>query len=87
MEAVGLFEGRVGGIEKMTLLDFPNRISAIIFYNGCNLRCPMCYNPSLVCPNGKPEILLAKEIIDFLYLRKGVLDGIVFSGGMYDMGG
>ena len=81
METVGLFEGRVGGIEKMTLLDFPNRISAILFYNYCNLRCPYCYNPSLVCPNGKPEILSAKEVIDFLYLRKGVLDGIVFSGG------
>lgn len=81
METVGLFEGRVGGIEKMTLLDYPNRISAIIFYNGCNLSCCYCYNPSLVCPNGKPEILPAKEIVDFLCLRKGVLDGIVFSGG------
>ena len=35
METVGLFEGRVGGVEKMTLLDFPNRISAILF---CELQ-------------------------------------------------
>ena len=77
----GVFEGRVGGLEKMTLLDYPNHIAGILFYNYCNLTCKYCYNPSLVCPNGKPEILPAKEITDFLYLRKGVLDGIVFSGG------
>lgn len=76
-----LFDGRVGGIEKMTLLDYPNRISAILFYNGCNLRCPYCYNPTLVYPNRNQELLTSKEVLDFLYLRKGVLDGIVFSGG------
>ena len=78
-----LFEGRVGGVEKMTLLDFPNRISAILFYNHCNLKCPFCYNPSLVCfeKGVAPITIASKEIIDFLNLRKGVLDGIVFSGG------
>lgn len=77
------FESRVGGIEKMTMLDYPNRIAAILFYNYCNLRCPYCYNPSLVCFENKTEAptLSKREIIDFLHLRKGVLDGIVFSGG------
>lgn len=81
METVGLFEGRVGGMEKMTLLDYPNRISAILFYNYCNLRCAYCYNPSLVCNEGVVSVMSGKEVIDFLCLRKGVLDGIVFSGG------
>ena len=83
METIGLFEGRVGGVEKMTLLDFPNRISAILFYNHCNLRCGYCYNPSLVCfeKGIAPITIASKEIIDFLNLRKDVLDGIVFSGG------
>lgn len=78
-----VFEGRVGGVEKMTMLDYPNKIAAILFYNHCNLRCPYCYNPSLVCfeKGLTPNVLSSKEIIDFLYLRKGVLDGIVFSGG------
>lgn len=77
------FEGRVGGIEKMTMLDYPNKIAAILFYNHCNLRCPYCYNPSLVCfeKGIAPSYIARDEIINFLYLRKGVLDGIVFSGG------
>lgn len=73
------FVGRVGGIEKMSLIDFPNQLAAILFYKGCNLRCPYCYNPQLV--EGKNDILDSKDVIDFLMLRKGVLDGIVFSGG------
>ena len=83
VEETLFFEGRVGGIEKMTMLDYPNRIAAILFYNHCNLRCPYCYNPSLVCfeKNIAPSYIAREEIIDFLYLRKGVLDGIVFSGG------
>lgn len=78
-----LFDGRVGGVEKMTLLDFPNRISAILFYNHCNLKCPYCYNPSLVCfeKGVAPPFIAREEIINFLNIRKGVLDGIVFSGG------
>lgn len=74
-----VFENRVGGIEKLTLLDFPNHLSAILFYNGCNLRCPYCYNPSLV--NNKIGVIDSEEIISFLKNRQGKLDGIVFSGG------
>lgn len=74
------FLGRIGGMEKMTLIDFPNQLAAILFYVGCNLRCPYCYNPDLIVgEHNKP--LDSKEIIDFVLLRKGVLDGIVFSGG------
>lgn len=73
------FENRVGGRENLTLLDYPNHLSAILFYNGCNLRCPYCYNPSLV--NNKIGVMDSEEIVSFLKNRQGKLDGIVFSGG------
>lgn len=74
-----VFENRVGGMENLTLLDFPNQLSAILFYNGCNLRCPYCYNPSLV--NNEIGVMDSEKIISFLKNRQGKLDGIVFSGG------
>lgn len=73
------FADRIGGIEKLTMLDYPNHLAAIFFYNGCNLRCPYCYNPSLV--NKKIGVIDSEEILQFLENRKGKIDGIVFSGG------
>lgn len=77
------FLGRIGGIEKLTMIDFPNQLSTILFYNGCNLRCPYCYNPVLIVgePGQAIHCLDAKEVTDYVLLRKGVLDGVVFSGG------
>ena len=40
----------IGGLQKFSLLDYPNYISAIIFTQGCNFRCHFCYNPMLVWP-------------------------------------
>lgn len=74
------FKDRIGGIEECTLLDYPNRIAAILFYKGCNLRCPYCYNVPLVT-EVKPVSYLAKDVVNFLLSRKGKLEGIVFSGG------
>lgn len=76
-----LFENRIGGIVKLSQLDFPHSLSAILFYRGCNLRCPYCYNVGLVDPNFNIEYEKPADIIAFLNKRKGVLDGIVFSGG------
>lgn len=75
----GLFQGRIAGYEKLSQLDFPHALSAILFYKGCNLRCPYCYNAALVV--GDVPAVPADEIMAFLEKRKRVLDGIVFSGG------
>ena len=61
-------------------MDYPNRIAAILFYKGCNLRCPYCYNVPLVT-DVRDHSYLAKDVVDFLLKRKGKLEGIVFSGG------
>ncbi len=71
----------VDGFQKLTLLDFPNTVSCIVFTKGCNLRCPFCYNSPLVL-NTKSDSNYSEEyILDYLNKRKNVLDGVVISGG------
>ncbi len=70
---------RIGGLQKSTLLDFPGKISAIVFTYGCNFCCPYCHNPEL--HSDKAELLSEKEILAFLNKRRGLLDGVVISGG------
>ena len=73
---------RFGGIQKSSLIDFPGRVSCVLFVMGCNFRCPYCHNPELVKPNGSfPPTLDNSEINRFLETRKDLLDGVVISGG------
>lgn len=75
----------VGGFEKLTLIDYPGEVAAIVFTRGCNFRCPFCYNPMLVVPNEKApsrEGAFSEDyVLNFLKDRKGKLDGVVISGG------
>ena len=70
---------KIGGLQKTSLLDYPNAISAIIWTVGCNFCCPFCYNRDLVL--GKVETIPEEEILNFLKKRKGLLEGLVISGG------
>jgi pyruvate formate lyase activating enzyme len=65
-------------LQKFSTLDFPNRLAAILWFSGCNMRCPYCYNPDIVFGKKKLE---EKEVLDFLKRRVGFLDGVVFTGG------
>src|SRR5574344_2191444 len=69
----------INGFNKLTLLDYPNQVACIIFTKGCNFRCPFCHNGSLVI--GNDCIIDEQEVLDYLDKRKGILDGIVVSGG------
>lgn len=71
---------RIGGIEKFSIVDFPNRMAAVVFMQGCPWRCPFCHNVHLQDVNGKTDIVWQK-FTDFLEQRKGRLDAVVFSGG------
>ena len=71
---------RIGGIEKFSIVDFPNRMAAVVFMQGCPWRCPFCHNTHLQDVNGQTNIVWYK-FIDFLKQRKGILDAVVFSGG------
>ena len=70
---------KIGGLQKTSLLDFPDTISAIIWTIGCNFRCPFCYNKDLVL--GKVGNIPDEEVFAFLKKRKGMLEGLVISGG------
>ena len=71
---------KICGLQKMTLLDFPERVACTVFLGGCNFRCPYCLNFDLV--TGKqPTVLEEKEFFDFLRTRKGRLDGVAITGG------
>ena len=72
---------KIGGFQKFSLIDYPGKISAVIFTQGCNFRCPYCHNPELVLPELFEKEMLFDEILDFLKLRKEKLDGVVITGG------
>lgn len=65
-------------VTPFTMLDFPDRIACIIWFSGCNMRCPYCHNPQIVKGKGKGSV---EEVLAFLEKRKGLLDGVVLSGG------
>jgi pyruvate formate lyase activating enzyme len=71
----------IGGFQKFSLIDYPGKLSAIIFTQGCNFRCPYCHNPELVEPKLFQKPLDEKIIFSFLEARKGKLDAVVITGG------
>ena len=72
----------IGGLEKVSLIDYPGRVSCVIFLSGCNFRCPYCHNPQLVRgPLSRKSHLTESEIYEFLEKRLGLLEGVVISGG------
>ncbi|MGE5425715.1 MAG: anaerobic ribonucleoside-triphosphate reductase activating protein [Bacillota bacterium] len=83
----------IGGLEKLTLIDYPDNLAAIVFTQGCNFRCHFCYNPMLVWPRtekqepdethkgqGFPPIK-EEDLFLFLEERRGKIDGVVITGG------
>jgi pyruvate formate lyase activating enzyme len=71
---------KIAGIQKTTLIDYPEKIACTIFLHGCNFKCGFCHNPELVLY--KPEkIYSEKEILEFLEKRKNQLEGICICGG------
>ena len=72
---------KIGGFQKVSLIDYPGKISAVVFTQGCNFRCPFCHNPELVDPERFANRIPEPEILAFLEKRKGRLDAVVITGG------
>ncbi len=70
-----------GGIQKLTLLDFPGKVACTVFTYGCNFRCPFCHNAPLVIGGKEYADLSESDILDFLKKRQNTLDGICITGG------
>lgn len=73
----------LGGLQKLTLIDYPGRIAATVFTTGCNFFCPFCHNPELVDPVliKKQPIISENVFFDFLAKRRGLLEGVCITGG------
>ena len=69
----------IAAIQHFSLLDYPGKISAIIFTQGCPFRCAYCHNSEF-----QPVLtgrIPFNEVLAFLQTRVGLLEGVVFSGG------
>ena len=73
---------KLGGLQKLTLLDFPGRTACTVFTKGCNFRCPFCHNASLVLSDRVGnESVSEEEFFAFLEKRRGILEGVAVTGG------
>ena len=74
---------KIGGLQKLTLIDYPGKIAATVFTIGCNFFCPFCHNPELVDPEKikKQPVIPENFFFDFLESRKGMLEGVCITGG------
>lgn len=70
----------IHGLQKMTLLDFPENVACTVFFGGCDLRCPYCHNFELVDGTAEP-VMDDNEFFSFLKKRVGLLDGVAITGG------
>lgn len=72
---------RIQGLQKLTLLDFPEKVACTVFTAGCNFRCPFCHNASLVTHIPAEAEMDEESFFKFLKKRQGILDGVCVSGG------
>ncbi|GHT06057.1 anaerobic ribonucleoside-triphosphate reductase activating protein [Endomicrobiia bacterium] len=72
---------QIGGLQKLSLIDYPGTPAAVIFTQGCNMLCPYCHNPQLVYPYLFEKTLNENEVLYFLKKRQGLLKGVVITGG------
>lgn len=72
----------IKGLQKLTLLDFPDRMACTLFTFGCNFRCPFCHNASLVLSDRADDTFISEEeFFTFLARRRGILEGVCITGG------
>lgn len=74
---------QIGGLQKLTLIDYPGKLACTVFFVGCNFRCPFCHNSQLVLEEGikeQPNISEA-AFLKFIKERKGLMEGVCLTGG------
>ncbi|MBR2386976.1 anaerobic ribonucleoside-triphosphate reductase activating protein, partial [bacterium] len=71
----------IGGVEKTSLIDYPEKLTAVVFTIGCNFRCGYCHNPELIKLKEDSKILDEEDFFAYLEKRKGLLDAVTITGG------
>lgn len=72
---------KIKGLQKTSLIDYPDKMSCVVFLGGCNFRCGFCQNSDLVLEPEKQPTIPESEFFEFLDQRKGWLDGVTVTGG------
>lgn len=72
---------KIGGIQKISLSDYPGKSCAVLFTISCNMRCGYCHNPELVLPEKYTQEIPIQEVMEFLEKRRNKLEAITISGG------
>ncbi len=72
---------KICGLQKLSMVDYPGKIAATVFTGGCNLRCPFCHNALLVTRLSESPTIEMETVLQFLQKRRGLLEGVVLSGG------
>jgi pyruvate formate lyase activating enzyme len=72
---------KIGGLQKASLIDYPGKVGAVVFTQGCNFRCPFCHNPELVNTAFFRTPIPEDDILGFLNTRRGKLDAVTVTGG------
>lgn len=72
---------KIQGLQKLTLLDYPEKVACTVFFAGCNFRCPFCHNASLVVDIPEEADITEEAFFSFLKKRQGILDGVCITGG------
>ena len=72
---------KIGGLRRVSLIDYPGLICATVFLQGCNFKCPYCHNPELVDPGLFRTSIKENTVMEFLDTRKGKLDAVTICGG------
>ena len=72
---------QIFGLQKLSLLDFPEKTACTVFLGSCNFRCPFCQNGSLVLPGADEPQMTEEAFFAFLKKRTGILDGVCITGG------
>lgn len=71
----------IQGLQKLTLLDYPERMACTVFTGGCNFKCPFCHNSSLVQGDALENSIREEDFFGFLNTRKNILEGVCITGG------
>lgn len=72
---------KIGGLQKLTLLDYPSKLASTVFTSGCSFKCPFCHNKDLVFVPENYSFLDVEDVIGYLEKRKKILDGVCITGG------
>ncbi len=72
---------QIHGFNKLTLLDYPEKLAATVFTGGCNFRCPFCHNATLVLNPSAQPLIAEDDVIEELAARRDRLEGVCITGG------